>query len=99
MPVFAVGSSNDVDHVLCRVGSWWAGSIISTEVISDGRRIVTDVTKVNSLTALGEQQECVELSKEEGGRLVDGDQDGLANISKLAKETNSIECGLTIQSS
>jgi hypothetical protein len=30
---------------------------------------------------------------------MDGDQDGLTNVGELAKETNSVESGLTVQSS
>jgi hypothetical protein len=39
------------------------------------------------------------LSEKEGGWLMDSDQDGLANVGELAKESDSIESGLAVQSS
>ena len=99
MPVFSVRASYHVDHVFCRVGVGRAGSVVSTEVLLDSRCVVTDVTEVDSLATLCEKQKSIELSEQKGGRLMDGDQNGLTNVGELAKETNSVESGLTVQSS
>ena len=99
MPVFTVRASYHVDHVFRRVGARRARSVVAAKVFFDSSRVVTNVTEVDGLATLCKEQKGIELSEKEGGWLMDSDQDGLANVGELAKESDSIESGLAVQSS
>jgi hypothetical protein len=85
--------------VFCRIGARRAWSIVSAEVFLDSSSVVANVTEVDGLSTLCKKQKSVKLGEEQSGRLMDRYQDGLANVGELAKESNSIESGLTIQTS
>jgi hypothetical protein len=85
--------------VFRRVGARRARSVVSAKVFFDSSRVVTNVTEVDGLATLCKEQKGIELSEKEGGWLMDSDQDGLANVGELAKESDSIESGLAVQSS
>lgn len=99
MPIFTLCTCNHVDHVFCWVGTRRAWRIVSLKVFLDGRSVVPDVTEVDGLAALCEKQKSVELGEEQSGRLMNGNQDGLADVGKLAKESNGVESGLAVQTS
>lgn len=64
---------DDVEHVLGWVFLWvtlWCA--VTLKVGKEGVCIVSEVAEVDCLTALGEEQEVVELLEEDGGWLMDG---------------------------
>ena len=79
------------------VGFLGTGRAVLGEVVLDGLRVVADLAEVDRLAALGEKQEGVELGEELLGRLVDSDEDGLADVGELAEETDGVVGGLAIE--
>ena len=70
---------------------------IAGEVLQEGFRVVSDVTKVDGLAALSQEEESVELLEQNGRRLVNSTQDGLSVVRKLAQESADCPGRLGIQ--
>lgn len=58
-------------------------SAVLLEVVSERRGVCTDLAAVDSLATGGQEEQAVELLEQDGRRLMDGAQDGLATVSKL----------------
>ena len=97
IPFTCMSAGNNINHELCGVDTLRTGYTFSVEVVFDSLAVVTDITEVNGLTSFSKQQEGVELSKELGRRLMDGDQDCLTHIGKLSEEADSVEGSLSVK--
>lgn len=91
VPIFAPGVGSVIDnleHVLSGVLLVTASaSAVALEIVEKGAGVVADITKVDSLTAAGEEEQAVELLEEDGAGLMDGAEDGLTGIGQLAEES------------
>lgn len=99
VPVLALRerAGNDVNHVLGGIDLLGARSAVATKVVLDRLGMFANIAKVDRLAALGEEKEGIELGEQLGRGLVDGDEDGLADGSKLSKEADRVVRRLTIE--
>ena len=70
---------------------------VAFEVADHRGRVVANVTKVNRLTTLAEEQETIKDLEQLCGGLVDGTEDGEALICKVAKERHDSPGGLRVK--
>jgi len=75
VPVLALAetTADDVDHVLGRVDGILTGCSVSTEVLLQRAGVVSDIAEVDRFATSREEQKSVELGKETGGGLMNGD--------------------------
>lgn len=98
-PIAALGqgAGAHLDDKFSWVNVFRAVSIVLGKVVLNHRSIIADISKVDSLAALSKKEKSVELSKERCRWLMNGDEDCLADVGELAKETNSLEGGLPVK--
>lgn len=102
MPVdIGVGSrcgTNGRQHPFSRVLAWRTFGCSGTfKVVDQDVGTGSNFSKVDSLSALGEEQESVKVFKQDGRRLVDGAQDGLTVSSQLSEQLQDVPRGLRVE--
>lgn len=93
-----VARTDGVEHVLggVRVGRA-RGRAVAFEVVDQHAAAGPQLAKVYHAAAALEQQQHVEIVKEDGRWLVDGTQDGLAGVGQLAQQTHDVGCGQRVE--
>jgi hypothetical protein len=102
VPVGTLSSRSGVDDLEHEFG--WvllivtlSGSIIF-EVFKKCTTVLADVSEIHRLTALCQEKKAVELLEEDGAGLMDGTQDSLTGVGKLAEEGANGPGTLRVQS-
>jgi hypothetical protein len=90
IPLFALVVRTIVDdlkHVFSGVLLFAAGSsTVRLEVLEQRARVLSNVTEVNGLTTLGQEQQAVERLEENSAGLMDGAENSLPRVSELTQE-------------
>lgn len=92
------GSTDDLEHPLGRVRVVRAReATVGLEVLRHGSRVLADVAEVDSLAALGQEEQAVESLEEHGRRLMNSTQDGLAALGQLLEKIQNSPRRLTVK--
>ena len=94
----ALGMVHDFQHVFCRILLVVAvSSTVALEIVQHGTRVLSNGSKVYSMSTLCEEQKTVECLEEDGARLMDGTEDSLTVVGQLAKEGADSPGGLRVE--
>ena len=89
---------NLLQHPLCRINVWWTRYPRSLcKIPREGAGIGTDVTEEDGFAAGGEEKYAVEGLEEDGGRLMDSAENGLAVHGELSEEGADGPSGLGVK--
>jgi hypothetical protein len=87
LSVLVLASVDDLQHVLRWILIFTAlASAVCFEVFQESVRVLAEFAEVNSLATTGEEEKTVEFLEQDGGRLVDGAEDGLASGTEFTEE-------------
>jgi hypothetical protein len=90
MPVRSLSlrsSIDDFEHEFSRVLVVFAvSSSVGLEVVEKCSGVLSNFTKVNSLTTLCQEEKAVELLEKDGTRLMDSTEDSLTGVGEFAEE-------------
>jgi hypothetical protein len=90
--VVGVSSADGIEHVLGGVGfRGTLGAAVGLEVVDQILGVMAERAVEDDATAGLEEEELVEVLKEDGGGLMDGAKDSLACVGELTEETNDVE--------
>lgn len=91
-------STNSLQHPLGRVLTLGTRrSTVADKVVDEDVGTGTDFTKVDGTSTFGEEEQSVEVFKEDGRGLVNGAEDSLAGGSELAEELKDIPGCLRVE--
>jgi hypothetical protein len=80
LPLVVLAGVDDFEHVLRGILFFAAlAAAVVFEVVEKRLGVLADFAKVDSLAALGEEEEAVKFLEQDCARLVDGAEDGLAS--------------------
>lgn len=100
IPVANAGSltsTNGIQHPLGRVQVRRAVGATASKVVDEGRGVLANVTKVDTLAATLEEKQAVELLEEGRAGLVNRAKNGLASGCQLLEEANNVPRALAVQ--
>jgi hypothetical protein len=80
-------TSNHFEDVLGGVLQWLTrASSVSFKVVQESRRVLANVSEVNSLSSLGKEKQAIESLEQLCARLVNSSENGLAVVCEATKE-------------
>jgi hypothetical protein len=101
VPIFTLGAGSVVDD-LEHPFSWvlvitTSSSTLLLKVVKQSTRVLTNVSKVHGLTTTSKEEKSVKLLEQNGTGLMDGAEDSLSCVGKLAKEGDNSPRALRVQ--